>query len=328
MKRLIYFPWQSWSPYKPNPFGIPLRDYPPVPQTAPENKPSNFKLKTPISGWCSWYAFGKNISETKLLGQAKRIKQSGLDAEYFLIDDGWCCCGDWMNPNKKKFPNLVGFVHKLTVLGFKPGLWIAPFLVDRHSEIVQKHPDWLVTNKNGQPVSGLGISPLDRFLPWCKYILDFSHPEAKKYIYGCLDYLITKSKTSLLKLDFLYAPYFQPGLDNDKLPNQYLLDLFSYLKTKYPDVYTIACGCPYKPARFMVDAIRISKDISLPQLNYFPLLNYLVRHFRFRLLKKNHRVLSNQKKYFYLDPDVYLSGLPQEFYRQTDFGIFFSGNRL
>ena len=156
--------------------------------------------------------------------------------------------------------------------------------------------------------------------------MDFSIPEVKQYIFNCLDYLVGDLGISLIKLDFLYAPYFHPGLADDRIPHQHLVDIFNYIKLKYPNVYTLACGCPYKPARFLVDAIRIGKDISWPQLNNFPLLDHLVRNHRFRLLKGNYQILANQSPYFHLDPDVHLKRLPLSYYRLHFGDVFFSGD--
>ena len=100
-----YFPWQSWSPAKPNLFRLPTRDYCTLKQIHPPNpRPKNFKLKSKISGWCSWYAFGPSISHKLILRQAKIAKKLRLKLNYILIDDGWCLSGDWLNPYKQLFP--------------------------------------------------------------------------------------------------------------------------------------------------------------------------------------------------------------------------------
>ncbi len=47
---------------------------------------------TPPMGWSSWNAFGTDIDETKVLGSAQRIVDTGLAAKgyrYINIDDGW-----------------------------------------------------------------------------------------------------------------------------------------------------------------------------------------------------------------------------------------------
>lgn len=322
-----YTPWQSWSPPAPNYFGFPTRDYCPVSQVARENsKPESYKQKLPISGWCSWYHFGKNINEINLEDQARAIKIKAPDLKYFLIDDGWCKWGDWMTPDENKFSNFPAFIKKLRQSGFEPGIWMAPFLIDPNSTVATKHPNWLIRNHHNHQVNGLKVFPFDDYLPWKKYILDFSIPEVKQYIYSCLDYLVVNLGVSLIKLDFLYASYFKPGLINDLVPHKHLVDLFQYIKTKYPQVYTVACGCPYKPARYLVDAIRISKDISWPQLNHLPILRGMLSKLRFSLLRENNQLLVSQQEFFHPDPDVYLKDLPRQYYQDNFKDIFLSGD--
>ena len=62
--------------------------------------------KKPIKGWCSWYAYGENISEEKILLNAIKINDffSGSDKKYTLVDDGWTKCGDWKTYSSKRFP--------------------------------------------------------------------------------------------------------------------------------------------------------------------------------------------------------------------------------
>lgn len=197
--------WQSWSP--PNPVWpyLPRRDYCPVSEVPHLPAPAH-ALKPPITYWCSWYALGKNIHAENLLNQAQLIRKHKLPIDYFLIDDGW-------HDNSA----LLNLSRSLHALGFRVGLWYAPFT--RHAH--------------------LPLNPT-------------------------LDHLINDYKLDLLKLDFLYRPYFAPHLADDSLPHQTLVTLFSYLQTHYLDLYTIACGSPFAPALGRVDAIRFSKDTTFP----------------------------------------------------------------
>jgi alpha-galactosidase len=300
-------PWQSWSPVKPNRFKIPRRDYCPVDQIARPAPPSAIPLKPPIAGWCSWYAYGSHINHTKIMGQASLIHQHRLPVKYILIDDGWCKWGDWLSPHPHRFPQGIPAVGKeLNHLGLKTGLWIAPFLIHPKSHLYQQHPDWIVRDRKGKPVDGWQITPFDRYLPWRKYILDYGKAPVRHYLHHCLDTFINRWHISLLKLDFLYAPYFDPRLTDDQLPHQYLTDLFTYLKQKYPKVYLIACGCPFEPARGQVDAIRISKDITIPFFYPIPLVNQLLHHHRVKLLAAKLKALAHTASWHHLDPDVYI----------------------
>jgi raffinose synthase len=63
-------------------------------------------------GWCSWNAYGQQLSETKLLKSAESLKGSGLPIGYVIIDDGWLSTRDFMlagyQADPKKFPDGLG----------------------------------------------------------------------------------------------------------------------------------------------------------------------------------------------------------------------------
>ncbi|OGV92329.1 hypothetical protein A3B57_02425 [Microgenomates group bacterium RIFCSPLOWO2_01_FULL_47_10] len=319
--------WQSWSHVKSGWFKLPRWDYCPVSQTAPENKkPPNFNLKAPISGWCSWHSFGKNINHNLILNQAKKAKARQL--KYILIDDGWCRWGDWLQPNRQKFPQgmkqLTGNIHGL---GLKTGLWMAPFLIDPKSKLYRLHPDWIVRDKWGHPINGWLFMPrISSLLGFKKFILDYENPLVKKYIFNTLSHAIEKWHIKLLKLDFLYAPYFNPRYTTDQKPHSILVDLFTFLKTNFPQVYTIACGCPFKPAKYLVDAIRISPDINSPLLQKIPVINQLFSFNRFRHLLANWQNNIPLNKYFHLDPDAIVYNQEHAIYQTSQ--VRFIGHKL
>jgi alpha-galactosidase len=292
--------WQSWSPPTPSLLKLPYWDYCPLPQSPhPYSQPQEHKL--PITLWCSWHHFYKNISENKILDQAQKFRSHKYVPQYILIDDGWCTWGDWITPSQSKFPSgLNSITQRLNKLNYKTGLWLAPFLVDPKSKLMQEHPDWII-HRNCYSTYPLvmDLTP--------KYLLDYQNPEVIQYLYRTLDTIITQWGISLLKLDFLYAPYFYPGLKDDSLPHQVLVNLFAYLQTTYPHVYTIACGCPFLPARGKVDAIRISKDIN------FPATNYLRRHLLWNKLSLARKLAPLP---FGLDPDVSLSLAEADIYHK------------
>jgi alpha-galactosidase len=96
--------------------------------------------KTPPMGWSSWNAFFTKITEEKVLGTAKILKDSGLQKKgyiYVNIDDGW-----WLRRDQKDgrlqirtkiFPSakikgqkntsFKPFVDNLHSMGFKAGIY-------------------------------------------------------------------------------------------------------------------------------------------------------------------------------------------------------------
>jgi hypothetical protein len=108
----------------------------------------------------------------------------------------------------------------------------------------------------------------------------------------------------LLKLDFLYAPYFDPKYSDSQIPDSFLKNIFDFIKVKYPKTYLMASGCPFEVAKYKVDSIRISQDIALPPLYKIPILKSLIHNQRAKLLADKWNIYSNFNIFFNLDPDV------------------------
>lgn len=312
LQKLAQTGWQSWTITPASLLKFPLYNY------QPQDKQTNFQInyslhpwrKKPAYGWCSWYHYGPDIDETKILAQAGWISQNAklqkLPLEYILIDDGWTMWGDWLNEDRQKFPTgLKKTIHNINQLGLKTGIWLAPFLVDPQSKLAEAHPDWLVT-KHGRLVEGLNLTPWDRYLPHHKWLLDIQNPQVQKYLYRTLNYLIKDCGVDLIKLDFLYALFFNPHLSGTQA-DIFLRNYLSKIKKDYPTVYTIACGCPLIPAVGVIDSMRIGPDtlVISPYLKFLKHPAFSRWHLDKIVLPTLRRRLWT-KKIWHVDPDVFM----------------------
>jgi alpha-galactosidase len=120
----------------------------------------------------------------------------------FQIDDGWeSAIGDWKT-DAVKFPRgMAVLAAEIEARGMIPGLWIAPFLVERDSEAFRERSDWLLRDEAGRLVAA-GWNPLWGFDYYC---YDLSIPEVEEYLAGIFDVLVEDWGYRYLKLDFLYA---------------------------------------------------------------------------------------------------------------------------
>jgi hypothetical protein len=66
----------------------------------------------------------------------------------------------------------------------------------------------------------------------------------------------------------------------------------------------MACGCPFEPAKYLVDSIRISDDITVPSLYSYGFIKKIVHNHQHNLLIKKWSSCQNLAAYFNLDPDV------------------------
>ncbi|MGD8780830.1 MAG: alpha-galactosidase [Ignavibacteria bacterium] len=101
--------------------------------------------------WCAW-GYERNMTVDEVLGTLPKVKELGY--EWAVLDDGWQNAeGDWfLNP--QRFPNgdedMKKLVDKIHSYGLKAKLWWCPLAVDQGTELIKKHSDFLLLDKNGE----------------------------------------------------------------------------------------------------------------------------------------------------------------------------------
>ena len=308
-KKLLETGWQSWSVRTKPRFPFPHRNYAPSSDKSLVELEIIKKPKAKIFGWCSWYAYGSSISEQKIISQAKHIYKHKeiLPLEYILIDDGWTLWGDWNKINSKKFPNGFAYLNEqLSSMNLKGGIWVAPFLVSPKSQIFKTKKEWLVRSKNKFLEGFKLIHPrIDSHLPYKKYVLDIKNPEVRKYLTTSIEDLINKNNFQLLKLDYLYAPYFDPNLKAEEATSL-LKDFLKQIRKNHPDLHIIGSGLPLIPAVGNVDSMRIGPDIIIPHLDRIPLVSKIINttkvHAAIRAIRNRYWT----SDFWNIDPDVFV----------------------
>ncbi|MDP3180128.1 MAG: alpha-galactosidase [Spirochaetaceae bacterium] len=169
-------------------------------------------------GYGSWYRHYAAIDDAKISGDLEAlISTPNLINRYYLargnpavfqIDDGWeKAVGDW-SPDPVKFPRgMAVHAQAIEAKGLIPGIWIAPFLVERRSRAFAERNGWLLRDGRGRPVVA-GWNPA-----WggAYHCLDVSLPEVEDYLAGVFDELVELWGFRYLKLDFLYAGLLRAG---------------------------------------------------------------------------------------------------------------------
>lgn len=167
------------------------------------------------TGWCSWTYYFERITQADMLENASWLRDHKLDypLEYVQMDDGYqAALGDWLVCDHKKFPDGLEFLaREIKTAGFKPGIWVAPFLVAECSQLYAAHPEWTVKDESGQTAWAMP--------DWrgsCVAILDCTRPEACAWLtetfatlagygfeYVKLDFLVHEA--GILALGGVYA---------------------------------------------------------------------------------------------------------------------------
>ena len=179
-----------------------------------------------------------------------------------------------------------------------PGIWLAPFAVEKKSILVREHPDWLLRDENGEPQPG-GCN-------WSGfYGLDIYNEEFRAYLKKVFDTVIREWGYGLLKLDFLYAACLIPR--RDKTRAQVMYDGMRLLRELAGDTLILGCGVPLAPAFGLVDYCRIGCDMTLNWLGdrIMRPLHREVPSTRNTLLNTVYRRQLDGRA-FRSDPDVFL----------------------
>ncbi len=222
----------------------------------------HLRFQEPVSaGWCSWYYFYTGVREQDIREnlEAARLLREQIPLSFIQIDDGFeARVGDWLEFSPE-FPKGVSpLAQEISSAGFTPGLWLAPFIVDRRSRLAKEHPNWLLRGKFNLPVNA-------GFL-WNHFAtaLDLTIPEALDYACQVMKTAVHEWQFPYLKLDFLYAGALAgKRADNHKTRAQILRTALKALRTAAGDqTFLLACGCPLGSAVGLVDAMRISADVD------------------------------------------------------------------
>ena len=227
------------------------------------------KLPVSPSGWCSWYQYYQNISETIIEKNIDVLEQNAdrLPLQLVQIDDGFQSqVGDWLEFNDRFPSGVAPLAKRIDLSGYLPGLWLAPFIVHPKSKLYKEHPDWLLGDQNGKPVnSGFVWNALNT-------ALDLTVPGALEYACEVVRTAVQEWKFPYLKLDFLYAAALKGKYSDDRFTRAQVLHkgMQAMRQAAGADTILLGCGLPLGSAVGIVDMMRIGTDVSdswTPQFN-------------------------------------------------------------
>lgn len=226
---------------------------------------TNFVRKRPrnngVVGWCSWYYYYTKITEDITLDNLSQLARSDLKIDLFQIDDGWQrAIGDWTETNKKFPAGMKYLADEIKKTGMRPGIWLAPFLIQKNAELMRSHPDIILRDQKGEPVKAT-YNP--NWGGWA-YCLDVTHPRYKEWIADTIQTIVKRWGYSYLKIDFLFtAGYRGRVYDDTTTAAGRTRDALALIrKAAGKDTFILGCGAPMWPSVGQVDAMRISVDVN------------------------------------------------------------------
>ena len=230
-----------------------------------------------MTGWCSWYNHYAAIDEESIRAELRSAvafrNREDVPLAIFQIDDGFTPeMGDWLDV-KPQFPRgMAPLLGDIAAEGFRPGLWIAPFLVGNRSRLFASHPDWLVQDRTtGGPLVAFHFYGEFR---WHKrseeyHVLDVTHPEAAAYISHVLRTWVRDWGACCIKADFLlHGAEYGPDRAAWHLPGLSRMAVFRTMMRLIRDAIggdtlLSGCGCPLWASVGLVDSVRIGRDVGV-----------------------------------------------------------------
>lgn len=256
----------------------------------------------PCTGWTSWYNYYTGITEEIIINNLSAFSEKNIPIEIFQVDDGYQnAVGDWLIVNEK-FPRGMKYIaDSIKDRGYKAGLWLAPFICEKRSELYKKHKNWLLRDKKGRLVRA-GFNP-----GWSGtfYALDFYNKEVREYLIRIFNKVLVEWSFDMVKLDFLYAVALMPG--KYKTRGQIMHEAMEFIREIVGNKIILGCGVPLGSSFGLVDYCRIGSDVALKWED--ELLNKL--KYRERVSTINAITSTIGRRHlngnaFYNDPDVFI----------------------
>lgn len=215
-----------------------------------------------LTGWCSWYVYYEKINAGLLRDNFARLAamRDHVPTNVAVVDDGYMTAwGDWDSLKPKEFPAGAGLdvvARDIHAQRMRPGLWLAPFAADKHSQVVRDHPDWVIRNDAGVAANS---SNCGKFF----YGLDATNPAVRQHVHKSIRRAVQDWGFNVLKIDFLYACCLEGNGKYDLSVGRAQamhLALQTIRDAAGPDVFLIGCGCPIASGIGYIDAMRVSAD--------------------------------------------------------------------
>jgi len=199
--------------------------------------------------------------------RALRDLRSEYPIEVVQLDDGYqAALGDWDRTNGKFPSGLKSLAASIREAGFIAGIWTAPFLAARDSQLMREHPDWFIKldQMNAQPLRAAYNPNWTASDDKYAYALDPGHPEFAEHLERLFRKLVGDFGYQYLKLDFLYAAAAE-GIRHDRsLTRAQTLrrGLEAIRRGAGEHPFILGCGCPLGQAVGIVDGMRVGPDVA------------------------------------------------------------------
>ena len=155
----------------------------------------------PIRRWTGWTSIARN-GAVEIRQALRGLRDLNIPLDFIMIDDGYqSAVGDWLTTNSR-FPDGMGqLALEIRDAGYRPALWLAPFIAENRSALWRRHPNWFLRDEGGGTITA-GFN--DRW-SGAFYALDLGLPEPRAYLSKIIRTVTAEWGFTLLKVDYAYA---------------------------------------------------------------------------------------------------------------------------
>lgn len=212
----------------------------------------------------NWENTAFDFNQEVLTDLMKEAAHLGVDM--FLLDDGWfgnkhprkddtAGLGDWEATSDKLPGGIPALVTAAKDAGVKFGIWIEPEMINPHSELYEKHPDWAIHYPNREV-----------YYYRNQLVLDLSNPKVQDYVYSVINNILKENpELAYFKWDCnspitnIYSPYLkdkQGRLYIDHVRGIY--NVMKRVKQNYPNIPMMLCSgggarCDYEALKYFTE---------------------------------------------------------------------------
>ena len=224
------------------------------------------RLETPAppTGWCSWYCFGPRVTAQNVLDNLDAIAKKIPGLSYIQIDDGYqAAMGDWLETGAAFGGDVRGVLNEIRKRGFRPAIWVAPFVAEEQSHVFQQHRDWFVKDEAGAPLRSDRVTFGGwRRGPW--YVLDGTHPQVQAHFEHVFGTMRREWGCTYFKLDANFWGAIHGGRFHDPKATRieaYRRGMQAILRGA-GDSFILGCNHPIWPSLGLIHGSRSSNDIK------------------------------------------------------------------
>lgn len=227
-----------------------------------------------FKGWSTWDYYGQRFTDKDIEMNIQRLKELNVDANMIQIDGGWWKLrGDYLDQRTDIVGGMKGVAKLIAENGYLPGIHLDGFRAEKASEVYKAHPDWFLTDQNGETFYTETQRP--NRMEQTVYF-DYSNPAAREYLKNVLKTIREKWGFKYFKIDFMWY-----GLNKDILDVQQKLglkEIHAYdptmtsmertraglraMKEGIGDAFFLGCSAMFGTTFGIVDGLRAGPDID------------------------------------------------------------------